>query len=184
MSHVLTRYVWNSSVINTLKLLDNFPAHHSAWCVIGGIFYSKCWLSCGNRHRTRNIIYTWRACHGSSNWKTAHVPHYSYMSCCACTFWNSPCVMLPPSVICQIGGFPKRERESFYTSPPFVAVLTHWTVQAYRRLLPLCERAGFVTRWGVVSITSNFGAAGFDFSNQGFINLGFSWFCLGLPRKF
>ena len=33
--------------------------------------------------------------------------------------------MLPPSVIRQIGDFSKRD--SFYTSPRFVVVLTDWT---------------------------------------------------------
>ena len=127
VSDVLTRHIWTSSFINTLKQLSNFPAHPSAWCVIVVFFYSKCWLSCGNRHRTRNIIYTWHACHGSSNWKTTLVPHYSYMSCCACTFWNSSCIMLPPSVIRQIGDFSKGD--SFYTSPRFVVVLTDWTAR-------------------------------------------------------
>jgi hypothetical protein len=96
-------YIWTSLIINTMKQAGNFSAHHTAWCVIAYFFFiSKCWVSCGNRHRTRNIIYTWRACHGPSNWKAAHVTHYSYMPTYFC-FWTSSCVMRAPSINRQLG---------------------------------------------------------------------------------
>ena len=81
-------------------------------------------------------------------WKPApNTEYYIHMTCmswlfklkndtCASLFIHvllclyvlkSPCIMLPPSVIRQIGDFSKGD--SFYTSPRFVVVLTDWTAR-------------------------------------------------------